>query len=201
MIQWPNNYDPTPLTAHPLPNLTPVQSMAAGRALVKKLITDRAFAAQYLTQVKAHFRRPNVDATTAYAGYIAAADPSIDAATVNEHDFANVHRSAWLTVVRALSRLVARNPFQSALNNNEWADPQGATEREVDLPTKHGPFFFRIPNAKGYYAVQNVHMDRFEGTAVGQRIQEGLMATLQAERVDAVSKNAPRQAEDAAGGT
>jgi hypothetical protein len=183
MIQWPNNYDPTAGTVHPRPVLTPEQCMATGRLLAKKMITDHTFAGKYLTRVKNHYRNPGVDATGAYAALIALADPAVDPASINEHDFANVHRATWLVIVRALSRLVALNPFQSTLNTNEWADPQGGTEREVDLPTKHGAFFFRIPNAKGYYALTNAHMDTAEGTTVGNRIKEAML--LQLERDDA----------------
>src|SRR5947209_2391574 len=102
MMQWPNNYDPTPGSAHAQPALPPAQCMASGKLLAKKLISDRAFAAEYLKLVKSHFRSPSDDKTDTYAALINKADPIVVPGQINEHDFANIHRAAWLTIVRAL---------------------------------------------------------------------------------------------------
>jgi hypothetical protein len=163
---WPSNYDPTTGTA---PTLYPNDCMASGTELARKLTTDKYFADAYLSVVKQHYRDPSTEHFKDYAALMAVvAVPGIDAGSINQHDVANIHRAAWLKIVRSLARLVALNPFQSSKNTNQWADPppQG-TARAVDLPTTYGPFFFKIPNPTGYYAISNTDFDAFEEMAVG----------------------------------
>lgn len=174
MTEWPSNYDPSTRTA---PTLTPAQCMVLGSELALKLTLDKKVAADYLAVVKKHYRNPSDDLLSRYAALISSLGLSVDTATINHHDFANIHRAAWLRIVRALARLVALNPFQSNMNDNEWANPpQLGTERQVDLPTAHGSFFFKIPNASGYYALSSTAFDDYEEIAVGELAKEPFLA-------------------------
>lgn len=96
-----------------------------------------------------------------------------DISNFNEHDFANVHRAAWLSVLRALSRLVAFNPLSipkgagAGAPPNQWGDPLGTpSARSADIITKHGDFFFRVPLGVGYYALTNSDFNDSENSVL-----------------------------------
>jgi hypothetical protein len=72
-----------------------------------------------------------------------------DRPAFNAHDFANIHRAAWVLAVAALSNLVGFNPYGG------WGDPpkDKTQRRAIFKPPNHGPFMFEVPNATGYYAL------------------------------------------------
>lgn len=182
MNPWPSPYVPSPdPTGSPAqaPSWSRARCIAAGEELAKALVRvsygttssrTNVLAEVYLELVK-RYHRERPDETQDWENVVHAVYQNPDTSAFNEHDFANIHRVAWLKVLRALSRLVALNPFIGwPPASNPWADPvSGGTAHSVSLPTaNHGDFVFVIPNKTGYYAITNADLDEHEGTSVGE---------------------------------
>ncbi|MEA2663932.1 MAG: hypothetical protein QOI11_876 [Candidatus Eremiobacteraeota bacterium] len=183
MDDWPSTYVPgDPGGQLGRPSLSKQAALLVGDALAKALIRDEpipldppldpplTFARAYLMLVKLFYRKRS-DQLLGYTSLIKIAASTLapvpDLSAFNAHDFANVHRVAWLTIVRGLSRLVGFNPFYNPDMNpkNQWADPAaGTTSRGAELRTRRADFLFEIPNPSGYYAVASRDFDTVEGT-------------------------------------
>jgi hypothetical protein len=189
MNAWPVPYvpagQPTGTTAAE-PSWSPSRCLDAGAAVARALVLRsdtgdeslrvNTFARKYLYMVR-RYHREGADQTNEWAAQIGMVYQNPDTGDFNEHDFANIHRVAWLKILRALARLVAVNPFIGfPPAANPWADPSGwPTARTIPLPTQnHGDFDFTVPNAKGYYAFTYGDLDQYEGAAVGELI-DGIM--------------------------
>ncbi|HTD34380.1 MAG TPA: hypothetical protein VK665_12005 [Candidatus Elarobacter sp.] len=168
---WPDPYTTHGKTS---PSLTREECILLGGALAHRLVVERLnlaaadFAPFYLRIVKNYFRKHD-DELSNYRDMITdardAAKLKIDLSHFNEHDFANVQRAAWLTIVRAITRLVSVNPFDSHhMESNPWLDPEpGCSAREVSA-VKNPHLFFGVPNRTGSYALTNADFDAFWGT-------------------------------------
>src|SRR6202011_2750596 len=157
------------------PTLAVPDAIAIGMLLAQYLVDDKdgEFAWRYLDIVKAYYRDSN-DHLEDYVKLINIVlagngrDPL--PASFNVNDFANVHRSAWLKLVRSIVRLVDLNPFApgsvSPNPPNPWGDPLPGTTstHSIELPTAFaGTLFFGIPNATGDYSITGAQMDPFDG--------------------------------------
>ena len=181
MSEWPTPYvppsDPTGSKAA-VPEWTRARCLEAGSRLAHALVQlndgnakrTNTFADQYLDLVKL-YHRDRGDYIDQWAALISKVAQNPDTNRFNEHDFANVHRVAWLKLVRALARLVALSPFIGyPPAANPWADPSQGTAHSMPLPSSHGAFFFEVPNATGYYALTNKDLDGYEGAQVGELV-------------------------------
>jgi hypothetical protein len=156
MSDWPDKYvpddDTTGSPAGP-PNWDLAHVKDAGSALVLRMMRDPDFSKRYLGAVKRHYRN-RADYTTQYAALIGEVYTHPGGTPINAHDFANVHRLAWLRAVAALSQLVGFNPYRGDGDNGSGDPPQNGTRRRAIFATGHGHFMFEVPNATGYYAVR-----------------------------------------------
>jgi hypothetical protein len=180
MMEWPTPYIPGDASGvFRKPSLSIEESITVGDALAEALIRNEpfgsgylgGFATYYLAAIKLYHRMPeDYDFTAAYKVLIVRALQGgtgvPDLSRFNEHDFANIHRAAWLAVTRALCRLVGFSPFYDAHADppTQWGDPpDGGVRRGAMLTTKRGMFFIETPNTSGFYAIHNRDFDGYEG--------------------------------------
>ncbi len=89
---------------------------------------------------------------------------TIDLSHFNEHDFANVQRAAWLTIVRAITRLVALNPFDPDFKEtNPWLNPAGHPSVPEVSAERNPHLFFGVPNPTGWFALTSRDFDLYWG--------------------------------------
>ena len=173
MSDWPVKYVPDDDRTNAqasAPTWTKQRCFDGGNLVAAALIADKNFARSYHRIVKSYYRIHD-DRLLEYAGAVQHVYQNPDTSAFNEHDFANVHRVAWLNVARTLARLVALSPFKDPSHSlNYWADPpQGGTARAVDWPTGRNAYlFFEIPNARGYYAFSSTDFDLLETVPMGE---------------------------------
>ncbi len=123
MIDWPHEYDDNHFQ---VPHFTVQQAKDAGLALATQMFAKTELAERYLETVKAFYHKPG-DYSRRYLNLI---QEAIDGANLNlstqhcnEHDFANVHRTAWLHLFGTFARLVDKNPHLDSNGNPWWGDP------------------------------------------------------------------------------
>jgi hypothetical protein len=173
MLQpWPDPYVPGDPKGGPKPSLSREQCILLGSALAYQLVFDTFanpdFSRFYLRLVKNFYRTRETEFDN-FRNKIDEAQKAInlniDMSRFNQHDFANVQRAAWLTVVRAITRLVALNPFDpNFLEENPWlnAKPDGSSANETGA--KENPhLFFGVPDPVGRYALTDRDFDEYWG--------------------------------------
>jgi hypothetical protein len=165
MSAWPSPYIPPndPTSSPPAPTWSRTDCIAAGINLATYLAINLDFATRFHGIVKSYYRDGG-DKTIDYGKLVAHVYPNPGTLTFNAHDFANIHRAAWLRTVRSFSRLIGFNPYNND-SNDGWGDPSDSspTLRRSDFPTAHGKFSLIVPNSKGYYAIANGDFDALEG--------------------------------------
>lgn len=166
LTSWPAEYDGTGMR----PYLSPDQALMAGRALADMIFIDRGFAQSYLEIVKSYY----ADNKEHSPEYLQLIDKAVGIAKLpfnmqgcNAHDFANVHRAAWLLMLEPFACLVDKNPHIDRNGNSDWGDPpfvgdppmhRGITDGKDELKQQiaddvHIFAFHNIPNLTGQFAL------------------------------------------------
>jgi hypothetical protein len=148
---WPKPYElnPDPHSSTPLaPAWKRPEAIVIGAEMAEVFLFDPALARRYYNVVAAYNAAPD-DYTVSYATVVGML-PGTSMAEFNAHDFANVHHTAWLHLLRALVSLTNQNIH----GDNGDPPPNGTTHRDPEriLGDVHANWFHNIPNGTGSYA-------------------------------------------------
>jgi hypothetical protein len=154
---WPEYYhgDGTPKRPAPEPDRpewSREECKRYGLELAREFVTDRAFANEYLGRVKQYYADPTLDLTQNYREIIVGKIWAKQGQPFNAHDFANLHRAAWLHLLEGFACLVNYNPH----GRGNWGDPR-PNDISHGEPEPPGPvgvdLFHNVPNKQGYFSM------------------------------------------------
>jgi hypothetical protein len=153
---WPSPYraDTDP-SANAEPRLQRSTILALAPQIVAAFLNDdQSFGQQYGDLVAQYRAGAKADKSQDFLQLLGDALDTDALKGANEHDFANLHRSAWLLMLHGLTRVLNFNLHR------DWGDPAGGAGsqgRYDDADGSQGGFyllhFHTTPNSTGSYAI------------------------------------------------